>query len=84
MAGRVLRLLWHHNYEDKFALACGVMAAGWFSFLTNWVVIQAGEAAVLSTFMLPCGVLIVCERLLRRRSEDAVEGVSTGLAGGGP
>ena len=73
VAGRILRLLWLHRYEDKFALASGAMAAGWFSFLINWTIIQAGEAAMLSSFMLPCGVLILCERLLRRRTEHGLK-----------
>ncbi len=82
-AGRVMGHLRRHGYEDRFALACGIVAAGWFSNLIEFIFIQGNAESAMKDFGLPCGVLMMCDLLLRQRSERGAGGGPTALAGAG-
>ena len=66
-AWRIIRMLRRHGYEDRFALACGVVAANWFAFLPGFFFIQGNANMALIVTGLPCGMSILCERMLRQR-----------------
>lgn len=80
-AWRIVRMLRRHGYEDRFALACALVAANWFANLPNFFFIQGNANMALITFGLPCGLLILCERILRQRVQRlAQEELTVGAA----
>lgn len=69
-AWRIIGMLRRQGYEDRFALACALVAANWFANLPNFFFIQGNANMALITFGLPCGLLILCERMLRQRLQS--------------
>lgn len=70
LAWRVVKELRYYRYEDRFALACGVVASFWFANLFSFTFLTGDAEYALQQFGLLSGMLILCERLLLRRREQ--------------
>ncbi|MHB1307406.1 MAG: hypothetical protein ACYDC1_23680 [Limisphaerales bacterium] len=73
VAIRIIRRLRRFGYEDRFALACGLVASYWFPNLVRFIFIHGSAESALMEFGLQAGMLILCERLLRNREERLIE-----------
>ena len=82
-AWRVFRETRRHGYEDPFALACCLSAASWLSTLFGFVFIQGNACAAMLTLGLPCGLVILCERMLRQRAQPGADEVPVAQGVGG-
>ena len=80
---RIFRETRRPGYEDRFALACCLSAASWLSTLFGFVFIQGNACAAMLTLGLPCGLVILCERMLRQRAQPGADEVPVAQGVGG-
>lgn len=69
-AWRIARVVRARRYEDRFALACCVAVSYWFATVMMFTFLHGDAEYALRDFGLQAGMLILAERMLRRREQE--------------
>lgn len=72
VAVRIVLHLRRHGCEDTFARIASVAAGVWTTGVVLFIFLHGDAETAMKTFSLQAGLLLVCDKLLRKRQEAAM------------